>query len=126
MLTDRPVHATLPCSDLERAQAFYAEKLGLTAAEVLPGGAFFTTSSGTRFLLYPTSGRPSGEHTQMGWAVDDIVATVGELRGRGVEFMEYDFPGFDKETLVATTGDVRAAWFKDSEGNLLGIVQLPE
>ena len=124
MLNDAPVHATLPCSDFDRAKTFYAERLGLTPVEEQPAGAFYETG-GTRFFLFPSSGTASGAHTQMGFMVSDIESTVRELRDSGVEFESYDFPGFDKETLVASTGPVKSAWFKDSEGNLLGIVQLP-
>ena len=62
----------------------------------------------------------------MGFSVADIDAEVRDLKERGVHFEEYDFPGFDKATCIAQTFDHRAAWFKDSEGNLLVIVQLPE
>lgn len=125
MLANATYHATLPASDFERAKAFYADKLGLTPASDVPGGAFYE-SEGTRFLLFPSAGVASGTHTQLGFAVDDIAATVNELKQRGVQFEEYDFPGFDKTTSIATTGDVQSAWFKDTEGNLLGIVQLSE
>lgn len=123
MLANAVYHATLPCSDFDRAKAFYADKLGLTPESDVPGGAFYE-SKGTRFLLFPSGGVASGTHTQLGFNVDDIAATVSELKGRGVKFEEYDFPAFDKATSIATTGDVQSAWFKDSEGNLLGIVQL--
>lgn len=123
MLENARYHATLPASNFERAKAFYADKLGLTPVSDVPGGAFYE-SQGTRFLLFPSSGVASGTHTQVGFAVDDIAATVNDLKGRGLKFEEYDFPGFDKATSIATTGDLQSAWFKDSEGNLLGIVQL--
>ncbi len=125
MLADSRFHTTLPCSDFQRAKAFYAEKLGLQPVDEQPAGAFYEGRDGTRFLLFPSSGAASGSHTQMGFTVDDIEATVRELRDRGVTFEAYDFPGFDKETGIADTGPVRSAWFKDSEGNLLGVVQLP-
>lgn len=125
MLANARYHATMPCSDYERAKAFYAEKLGLTPASDVPGGAFYE-SRGTRFLLFPSGGAASGTHTQLGLEVDDIAAAVEDLKSRGVQFEEYDFDGFDKKTSIATTGDVQGAWFKDSEGNLLGIVQLAE
>lgn len=124
MLKDHPVHATIPCQDLGRAKSFYAEKLGVTPAEEQPGGAFYRSPDGSRFLLFPSGGSAAGTHTQMGWAVSDIEAEVRDLKQRGVEFLSYDFPGFDKATSIADTGGVRAAWFKDSEGNLLGVVQL--
>ena len=125
MLQDAPVHTTLPCQDLERARRFYSEKLGLEPASEEPAGLFYETG-GTRFLLFPSSGRASGDHTQMGFRVQDMEATVQGLKERGLAFEQYDFPGFDRETSIATTGAVRSTWFKDSEGNLLGIVQLPE
>ncbi|MEA2506207.1 MAG: hypothetical protein QOH48_825 [Actinomycetota bacterium] len=125
MLADAQTHTTLPVEDLARAKAFYAEKLGLEPVSEESAGNFYETG-GTRFLLFPTQGRPSGTHTQMGFAVDNIEATVAALKERGVQFEEYDFPGFDKPTSIAHTGPVQAAWFKDSEGNLLGVVQLPD
>ncbi|MBV8194471.1 MAG: VOC family protein [Candidatus Dormibacteraeota bacterium] len=125
MLSDAIVHATLPCSDFDRAKRFYAEKLGLTPSEDNPAGAFYDAGKGTRFFLFPSGGRASGTHTQVGFRVDDIQSEVRDLKARGVQFEEYDFPAFDKTTSVAQTGDIRSAWFKDSEGNLLGLVQLP-
>lgn len=125
MLANAKIHATLPASNFERAKAFYADKLGLTPASDEPGGAFYE-SNGTRFLVFPSSGVASGTHTQVGFNVDDIDATVAALKQRGVQFEDYDFPGFDKATSIATTGAVRSAWLKDTEGNLLGIVQLSE
>jgi hypothetical protein len=64
-------------------------------------------------------------HTQIGFATDDIETEVNELRSRGVEFEEYDFPGLKTKNGIAQTGQARAAWFKDSEGNMIGILQLP-
>ena len=60
-----------------------------------------------------------------GAMVTDIAAEVRDLKGRGVQFEDYDFPGFDKAAGIADVGGTRAAWFKDSEGNLLGLVQQP-
>jgi catechol 2,3-dioxygenase-like lactoylglutathione lyase family enzyme len=125
MLNDAPTHTTLPVQDPARAKAFYAEQLGLEPVEETPNGSFYETG-GTRFFLFPTSGRPSGAHTQIGFRVPDIEATVAELKARGVRFEEYDYEGFDRATSIATTGPVRAAWFKDSEGNLVGVVELAE
>jgi catechol 2,3-dioxygenase-like lactoylglutathione lyase family enzyme len=125
MLSGARTHTTLPVEDPVRAKAFYADKLGLEPVSESQGGNFYE-SGDTRFLLFPTEGRPSGTHTQMGFAVDNIEATVAGLKERGVEFEEYDFPAFDKATSIAHTGPVLAAWFKDSEGNLLGVVQLSD
>ena len=125
MLANARIHTTIPASNLERAKAFYADKLGLTPATETPAGAFYAIG-GSRFFLFPSSGVASGTHTQLGFAVDDIAATVSEFKGRGLQFEEYDFPGFDKATSISSAGGVQSAWFKDTEGNLLGIVELPE
>lgn len=125
MLSDARFEASLPCSDLQRAKSFYALKLGLTPSDEGPAGAFYAGRDGTRFILFPSSGNPSGSHSQMGFMVADITAEVRDLRQRGVQFEDYDFPGFDKATGIADVGGTRAAWFKDSEGNLLGLVEGP-
>ena len=130
-LRDGDVAARLPAQDLYRARAFYAEKLGLEPVEERPGGLRYECGSG-QFALFESAGAASGSHTQMGWKVDDIDALVAELRGRGVVFEEVDVPGLrtvggiaDVEGNYPSAGGVgeRAAWFRDSEGNLLGIGQ---
>lgn len=123
MLSDKSVHTTLPAADIERARRFYSEVLGLSIENESPGGIFFR-SGNTQFLVYPTSEAASGAHTQMGWIVDDIEAEVSGLKERGARFETYDFPGFDPVTSIHSGGGVKAAWFKDTEGNLLGLVQL--
>jgi predicted enzyme related to lactoylglutathione lyase len=124
MLSQARIHATIPAQDLARARTFYETVLGLQPASVAAGGIFYEVESGTRFLLFPSSGRPSGGHTQLGFTVDDIEAEVGALRRKGVTFESYDMPGFDAATSIATFPGTRSAWFKDTEGNLLGIVQM--
>ncbi|MEA2681810.1 MAG: hypothetical protein QOK05_138 [Chloroflexota bacterium] len=124
MFSDHKTHTTLPALDLGRARKWYAEKLGLVPASDNPAGLFYVLG-GTRFILYPTPNETRGGHTQMGVATDDIQGTVAELKSRGVVFEEYDFPGLKTEGGIAATGDARAAWFKDSEGNMIGVVQLP-
>jgi catechol 2,3-dioxygenase-like lactoylglutathione lyase family enzyme len=125
MLSAARYSAALPCRDLDRAKSFYTDKLGLTPADEQEGRLFYQGRSGTEFVLFASSGQTSGSFTQMGFSVADIDAEVRDLKQRGVQFEEYDFPGFDKATSIAQTFDHRAAWFKDSEGNLLVIIQLP-
>ncbi|HET6833210.1 MAG TPA: VOC family protein [Acidimicrobiales bacterium] len=131
MLRDGDVATRLPAQDLDRARAFYAERLGLEPVEERPGGLRYECGRG-RFTLFESAGVASGSHTQMAWEVDDIDAVVGELRSRGVVFEEVDVPGLrtvggiaDVEGNYPSAGGVgeRAAWFRDSEGNLLGIGQ---
>jgi catechol 2,3-dioxygenase-like lactoylglutathione lyase family enzyme len=131
VLEDSDVAARIPAQDLERARAFYADKLGLHPIEERPGGLRYRCGSG-HFALFQSAGAPSGAHTQMAWEVDDLQATVAELRRRGVVFEEYDLPGLRTVNGIAevtghypSRGGVgeKAAWFRDSEGNLLGIGQ---
>jgi predicted enzyme related to lactoylglutathione lyase len=131
MLKNAGVAARLPAQDLGRARAFYAEKLGLEPDEERPGGLLYRCAQG-EFGLFESTGGPSGSHTQMGWEVEDIDATVAELRRRGVVFEEYDDPGLRTVDGIAeidgnypSKGGIgeRAAWFRDSEGNVLGIGQ---
>ena len=130
MLAQARVAGRLPAQDLERARAFYSEKLGLEPTEERPGGLRYVFAAG-EFALFQSAGAASGDHTQMGWEVDDIEATVRELRSRGVVFEEYDLPGFktvdgiaDIEGNYPSKGTrERGAWFRDSEGNMLGIGQ---
>ena len=125
MLSAALYAAALPCSDLERAKRFYADKLGLMPADEHPGRLFYQGRGGTGFLLFDSKGMAVGSHDQMRFSVTDIHGEVRELEQRGVQFEQYEFPGFDKATSVAWVVDHSAAWFKDSEGNLLAIVQLP-
>src|SRR5262245_2981142 len=92
MFADSEVATRLPAQNLNRARAFYAEKLGLEPSEERPGGLRYRCGNGW-FSLFESSGRPSGSHTQMAWEVEDIETTVTELRARGVSFEEYDLPG---------------------------------
>lgn len=124
------VASRIPVEDLDRAEAFYAEKLGLEPVERRPGGLRYRCASG-EFALFVSAGSASGDHTQMGWEVDDIEAVVRELRARGVVFEEYDFPGLRTVNGIAEIAGnypskghgEKGAWFRDSEGNLLGIGQ---
>ena len=131
MLKDGKVATRIPVQDLQRARAFYAEKLGLEPSEERPGGLLYRCGSG-EFALFESAGAASGDHTQMGWEVEDIEATVAWLRARGVVFEEYDFPGLRTVNGIAevagnypSKGGVgeRAAWFRDHDGNLFGIGQ---
>jgi len=131
MLGNSDVATRLPARDLERARRFYADKLGLEPVEARPGGLLYRCGGGS-FALFESAGAAAGTHTQVGWEVDDLVATVAALRARGVVFEEYDLPGLTTVGGIAevagnypSKGGVgeRAAWFKDSEGNLLGIGQ---
>ncbi len=123
MLKDLEFHTTIPVKDLARARQYYADKLGLTPARETPGGLVYEGKGGW-FLLFPSAGAGTSQSTQMGWETDDLQAVVSDLKSRGVVFMEYDLPNFKTVNSIASVGVGYAAWFKDSEGNILGIVQM--
>ena len=120
----------LPAQDLERARAFYRDRLGLTPVEERDGGLRYVVASG-EFHLFLSTGAPSGESTQMGFEVDDIDAVIAELRSRGVVFGEIDAPGFKVlDGIIEVEGNYpskgkgeRGIFFHDSEGNLLALGQ---
>ncbi|MFB8025353.1 MULTISPECIES: VOC family protein [unclassified Streptomyces] len=121
----------LPAQDLERARRFYAEKLGLEPVDERPGGLLYRCGQ-SEFALFESAGASPGTFTQMGWTVDDIESVVSELRGRGVVFEKIDLPGLRTRGGIAeiegnypskAAGGERGAWFRDSEGNMLGIGQ---
>ncbi|GGR38789.1 VOC family protein [Streptomyces griseomycini] len=123
------VAARLPARDLERARRFYSEKLGLDPVDERPGGLLYRCG-GTEFAVFRSAGASPGTFTQMGWQVDGLEAVVSEPRRRGVVFEEVDVPGFrTRDGIAEVEGNYpskgargeRAAWFRDSEGNLLGI-----
>lgn len=123
------ITAALPAQDLGRARVFYAEKVGLQATEshlleARDGQVGLTVGDGVNQLfVYPARARSSGEFTQAVVHVTDVRAAVGEMRGRGVQFEEYDTPETRTENGIAQMpGGGEAAWFKDSEGNLIGLV----
>jgi predicted enzyme related to lactoylglutathione lyase len=122
MLDDSLVTANVPAGDLERARSFYADKLGLTPARENPGGLIYTTTGGTTFFLYETAYAGQAGHTIAQWHVADVAAEVEELKARGVAFEHYDLPGVSWDGDVASMGEMgKAAWFTDSEGNIMCI-----
>ena len=129
-LADAHVETRLPTQDLDRARQWYADKLGLVPAEVRDGGLRYECATGV-FCLFASTGASDGTFTQMAFNVDDIEAEVAELRGRGVVFEEFGIPGLPMVNGIVDIPDnypskgrgERGAWFRDSEGNLLGLGQ---
>jgi catechol 2,3-dioxygenase-like lactoylglutathione lyase family enzyme len=127
MLTNSPVRPTIPVVDLDRAKRFYEATLGLKPVRANNGSTFgigmFECGSGTLIELYQRS--PSkADHTVATFEVSDIEEEVNALGGKGVVFEEYDMPEIRTQNGISRQGPVKAAWFKDSEGNILCIHQI--
>lgn len=123
MLESLATYSVLPASNLQRATEWFRDKLELEPEETGEGSVVYGTGTGAKIQVYETPNAGTAQNTAMGWMVDDIEAAVDHLRGRGVVFEEYDFPGLKTENGIATNPTDRAAWFKDSEGNILCISQ---
>jgi len=124
MLSDAKVEANIPATDLERAKTFYANKLGLTPeSEPFPGYVRYETAGGTVFNIYETQYAGTAGHTLAQIHVDDVEKEAGDLKAKGVVFEVYeDMPGVEWRGEVAVIPELgKAAWFKDSEGNILCI-----
>ena len=122
MLTNAPVAPTLPAVDLARARKFYEGVLGLRVSKAANREVWYDAGNETNLLLYER-GATKADHTAAGFMVDDVEKTVKELRQKGVVLEEYDVPGLRTVDGIATVEDQRAAWFKDTEGNILAVVQ---
>jgi predicted enzyme related to lactoylglutathione lyase len=115
------VHPTLPVVDLERAKKFYEEKIGLTVLRTdLSPGVMLKGSNGAMLYIYQRAATKA-DHTVASFEVDDVEATVKELKAKGVVFEEIDMPGLKTVDSIATMGPIKGAWFKDTEGNILAV-----
>ena len=121
-----PIFVDMPATDLVRARRWYEGALGLSPALELGPGLLYE-SGGIPFLVHPSTVGGVGSSTAS-WIVDDLRAVMAELRGQGVRFEEYAIgsPGMTTANgVVPVPNGGSAAWFKDPDGNLLSINQLP-
>jgi predicted enzyme related to lactoylglutathione lyase len=123
MLQNAPLYAYLPAVDVARARAFYEGKLGFVAKEEINGGVVYEFGKNTAAFLYPTPNAGSSQASQAFWSVPDVDREIAELKTRGVVFEHYDTPGERSPSGAVSAGGAKAAWFKDSEGNILAIIQ---
>ena len=123
MLQKSPMYAYIPAKNVERARKFYEGKLGFKPREETAGGVVYDFGKGTACFLYPTPNAGTSKASQAFWQVEDIEREVAELKARGVKFEEYDAPGMKGKNGIYEGGGAKAAWFKDSEGNILAVIQ---
>ncbi len=120
MLSGSNVFATVAVRDINAAKKFYGETLGLKQTDENPGGVTYQSGNGKLFVYQsPTAG--TGQATCASWEVEDIEAVVDDLKGKGITFEHYDMPGGTREGDVHVMGTMKAAWFKDPDGNVLGM-----
>lgn len=124
MFDEIAMYPTLPAADVERAKDWYAEKLDLKPIDEGWGGYFYETKEGAYFYVYPSEAAGTNEATAAGFfdVGDDFDEVVSHLRDRGVELKEFDYDGMstDEGVMTSPNGE-KAAWFEDSEGNILAV-----
>lgn len=124
MLQESPLFAYFPAENLDRARRFYEETLGLVPKSATNDGVTYEFAGGTAAFLYLTANAGTSKASQAFWSVEDVDREIVELRKRGVVFERYDdMPGERSPEGAIIAGGAKAAWFKDSEGNILAIVQ---
>ena len=124
MLSDNPIFPVLPAADLARAKAFYTDILGLTVQFEAEQGIGFTSGGGAMLFVYP-HGETRAVHTVAGFLVPDLASVVAELQAKGIVFEDYDMPGLRTVHGIAEAGGSKGAWFKDTEGNILSLGEMP-
>ncbi len=120
MLNQSTVIAMVAVKDIDKAKEFYGGTLGLELVDDDQGGLAYKSGSGQVFV-YPTPKAGTNQATSATWLVDDIDGVVQDLKGKGIEFEHYEFPGAEIKNDVHIMGEMRAAWFKDPDGNILGL-----
>jgi len=123
MLQSSPMYAYIPATDVARARRFYEEKVRLKPGREIAGGVVYEFAGGTACFLYPTRNAGTNRASQAFWQVEDIDREVADLKSRVVTFEEYDVPGMKTHNGIATAGGARSAWFTDTEGNIMAIIQ---
>ena len=123
MLQNSPMYAYIPAKDVARARRFYEQLLGFKPKEERGGGVVYEFGNRTACFLYPTPNAGTSKASQAFWQVDDIEREVADLKDRGITFENYDMPSEKSASGVVTAGGAKAAWFKDSEGNIMAIIQ---
>ena len=122
MLQNAPMYSYIPAKDVARARKFYEETLGFTPKYVTAGGVVYEFGKGTACFLYPTPNAGTSRASQAFWQVENVEQEVSELMERGVTFEKYNLPEVD-ERGISTAGGAKAAWFKDTEGNIMALIQ---
>ena len=123
MLQDSPIYAYIPAKDMGRARQFYEGKLGFKPKEEIAGGVVYEFGRGTACFLYQTPNAGTSKASQAFWSVADVDSEITALKARGVVFENYDIPGERSAAGAITEGGAKAAWFKDSEGNIMAVIQ---
>jgi catechol 2,3-dioxygenase-like lactoylglutathione lyase family enzyme len=121
MLNNTEVMPTLPATDLNRAKSFYEKKLGLRTVKSVENEIILNGGNGSNISIYKRETPTKADHTVLTFEVDKIETEIQDLEKKGVKFEDYNLPNLKTENHIFKKGNEKAAWFKDSEGNILCI-----
>jgi catechol 2,3-dioxygenase-like lactoylglutathione lyase family enzyme len=123
MFANRAAFGMIPAHDVERATAWYRDKLGIEPAEVSEEGTMYQLN-GVKMFLYGSGYAGTNQATLLTFETRNLDADMAALRAKGVTFIDYDFPGFKTQSGVASMGGMKTAWCNDSEGNIIAFNQV--
>lgn len=127
MINNAQLTTVLPVVDVSRAARFYSDQLGLKDLGVdITGNHILLSGMGAGIALMPAEEGAQTAHTVLTFEVDSVTREIRELEGRGVSFFDYDLPDLKTTNHVAVMGTEKAAWFADTEGNILCLHENPE
>jgi catechol 2,3-dioxygenase-like lactoylglutathione lyase family enzyme len=122
MLSNRDAVANLAVKNVQAARKFYEGTLGLKQVDAEGSELIVFESGNTKLNVYESKEAGTNKATAVTWAVDDVESEVNALKAKGVKFEHYDMPGLKRQGDIHIGGDMKVAWFKDPDGNILNIV----
>ena len=122
MLSNRDAVANLAVKNVQAAKKFYEGTLGLKQVDAEGSELIVFESGNTKLNVYESKEAGTNKATAVTWAVDDVESEVNALKAKGVKFEHYDLPGLKRQGDVHIGGDMKVAWFKDPDGNIVNIV----
>lgn len=123
MISNMRSMATLPAANMDRAKKFYAEKLGFKPQETMPTGEVIYKSGDSSFFLYQSQYAGTAKNTAITFETDNLERDMRELKNKGVKFEDYDMGDLKTVNGIASVGDIKSAWFKDTEGNIIALTE---
>ena len=122
MLSNRDAVANLAVKNVQAARKFYEGTLGLKQVDAEGPELIVFESGNTKLNVYESKEAGTNKATAVTWAVDDVESEVNALKAKGVKFEHYDMPGLKRQGDIYIGGDMKVAWFKNPDGNILNIV----
>ncbi len=123
LLGDKDAAANIAVKNLEVAKKFYGDTLGLTQVGSEGSELIIFRSGNSMINVYRSKYAGTNQATALTWVVgDDVGSVVQALKAKGISFEHYDMPDITREGDVHIGGNMKVAWFKDPDGNILNIV----